>query len=139
MGEYVEPGMILASSPTEEPSPDGGSEQLAEPPEQVIANIGGRVELGPDGVSIFWEDVEEREHVIPAPAYLLVRDGDQVKAGDALIGGPLNPHDILNISGKDDLQRYLVNEVQQVYQSQGVSTQSPNLSLIHISEPTRPY
>ncbi len=129
-GEYVEPGMILASAATGEPSEDGASEELAEPPEQVIANIGGRVELSPEGVSIFWEDVEEREHIIPAPAHLLVKDGDQVKAGDALIGGPLNPHDILNISGKDDLQRYLVNEVQQVYQSQGVSIHDKHIEII---------
>ncbi len=129
-GEYVEPGMILASAAIEEPSEDGASGELAEPPEQVIANIGGRVELSPEGVSIFWEDVEEREHVIPAPAHLLVRDGDLVKAGDALISGPLNPHDILNISGKDDLQRYLVNEVQQVYQSQGVSIHDKHIEII---------
>jgi DNA-directed RNA polymerase subunit beta' len=59
-----------------------------------------------------------------------VKDGDQAKAGDALIGGPLNPHDILNISGKDDLQRYLVNEVQQVYQSQGVSIHDKHIEII---------
>ena len=96
----------------------------------MIANIGGRVELNPDGISIVWEDVEEREHLIPASAHILVNDGDEVKAGDALIGGPLNPHDILHIRGKDELQRYLVDEVQQVYLSQGVSIHDKHIEII---------
>ena len=51
---------------------------------------------------------------------MLVNDRDTVRAGDPLISGPMNPHDILHIRGKDDLQSYLVDQVQQVYQSQGV-------------------
>ena len=53
-----------------------------------------------------------------------------MKAGDALIGGPLNPHDILHIRGKDELQRYLVDEVQQVYQSQGVTIHDKHIEII---------
>jgi len=140
-GEYVEPGMVLASTvpslpgengPGENGSGENGAtaEDEAPPAEEVVANMGGRVELNPDGISIIWEDVEEREHIIPAAARLLVGDGDQVKAGDALIGGPLNPHDILHIRGKDELQRYLVDEVQQVYLSQGVSIHDKHIEII---------
>jgi DNA-directed RNA polymerase subunit beta' len=129
-GEYVEPGMILASTLASLAGDNGASEDVPQLAQQVVANIGGRVELSKDVVSIVWEDVEEREHLIPASAHILVTNGDQVKAGDALIGGPLNPHDILHIRGKDDLQRYLVNEVQQVYQSQGVSIHDKHIEII---------
>ena len=61
---------------------------------------------------------------------MLVGDGDTVKAGDALINGPLNPHDILHIRGKDDLQVYLVDQVQQVYQSQGVAIHDKHIEVI---------
>ncbi|MCH2517363.1 MAG: DNA-directed RNA polymerase subunit beta' [Dehalococcoidia bacterium] len=129
-GEYVEPGEILASTIAALTGEDGAEE--ADPPsaEQVVANIGGRVELSPGLVSIVWEDVEEREHVIPISARILVKDDDDVKAGDALISGPLNPHDILYIRGKDELQRYLVDEVQQVYKSQGVSIHDKHIEII---------
>ncbi len=129
-GEYVEPGEILASTIAALTGEDGAEE--ADPPsaEQVVANIGGRVELSPGLVSIVWEDVEEREHVIPISARILVKDDDEVKAGDALISGPLNPHDILHIRGKDELQRYLVDEVQQVYKSQGVSIHDKHIEII---------
>ena len=129
-GEYVEPGTVLATTLDPAASDNGSSEEEPKPDQQVVANIAGRVALSKGRVSIVWEDVEEREHVIPASAHILVANGDQVKAGDALIGGPLNPHDILHIRGKDDLQRYLVNEVQQVYQSQGVSIHDKHIEII---------
>ena len=129
-GEYVEPGMVLAGSLASLAGDNGASEDEPQPPQQVVANIGGRVELSDGVMSIVWEDVEEREHLIPASAHILVSNDDQVKAGDALISGPLNPHDILHIRGKDDLQRYLVNEVQQVYQSQGVSIHEKHIEII---------
>ena len=129
-GEYVEPGMILASVEATSSGENGTGEEETPVSKQVLANIGGRVELSPGKVSIIWEDMEIREHMVPAAAYILVKDGDQVKAGDALISGPLNPHDILHIRGKDALQRYLVDEVQQVYQSQGVSIHDKHIEII---------
>ena len=126
-GEYVEPGMILAGTPS---NGQNGAEEESPSTEQVVANIGGRVELTKDTISIIWEDVEEREHFIPAAAHILVSDGAEIKAGDALIAGPLNPHDILHIRGKDELQRYLVDEVQRVYQSQGVGIHDKHIEII---------
>ena len=122
--------MILAGSLTPLAGDNGSEAEEPEAGEQVVANIGGRVELGSDVVSIIWEDVEEREHFIPAHAHILVSDGDEVKAGDALTGGPLNPHDILHIRGKDALQQYLVDEVQQVYLSQGVTIHDKHIEII---------
>ena len=128
--EYVEPGMILAGTAPTLVGGNGASEEATPPAEEVVANIGGRVELGPSSISIVWDDVEEREYIIPASAHILVADGAQVKAGDALISGPLNPHDILHIRGKEELQRYLVDEVQQVYRSQGVSIYDKHIEII---------
>jgi DNA-directed RNA polymerase subunit beta' len=130
-GEYVEPGMILASSlPSLLGEADGIEDLDADAGNEIVAGIGGRVELTADSISIIWEDVEEREHLIPASSYILVSDGATVKAGDALTAGPLNPHDILHIRGKDELQRYLVNEVQLVYRSQGVGIHDKHIEII---------
>ena len=130
-GEYVEPGMILAQRPA--PSAEGQEgegEEAAQPTEEIVANNGGHISLGTDSLSIVWEDVEEREHIISASSRILVEDKQQVRAGDALTAGPLNPHDILHIRGKDELQRYLVDEVQQVYISQGVSIHDKHIEII---------
>ena len=136
-GEYVEPGMILAQRPVpltegqEGGEAQGGeAEGDAQATEEIVANIGGHIVLGPDSLSIVWEDVEEREHIISAASRILVEDGQQVRAGDALTVGPLNPHDILHIRGKDELQRYLVDEVQRVYISQGVNIHDKHIEII---------
>ena len=143
-GETVEPGMVLATSM---PAPKNRKSKAAikkaaedaieaaqsgegEAIEQVVANIGGRVEIDGDVISIVWDDVEVREHLILASSYMLVKDGDNVMAGEPLISGPLNPHDILHIRGKDDLQSYLVDQVQQVYQSQGVAIHDKHIEII---------
>jgi len=143
-GETVEPGMVLATSmpalkgkkskaavkkAAEKAAEDSESGE-GEPIEQVVANIGGRVEIDSGVISIVWDDVDIREHLILASPYMLVKDGDTVRAGDPLISGPLNPHDILHIRGKDDLQSYLVNQVQQVYQSQGVAIHDKHIEII---------
>jgi DNA-directed RNA polymerase subunit beta' len=130
-GEYVEPGMILASSlPSLMGEEDEAEDSDADAGSEIVAGIGGRVELSPNSISIIWEDVEEREHVIPASSYILVANDAQVKAGDALTAGPLNPHDILHIRGKDELQRYLVDQVQLVYRSQGVAIHDKHIEVI---------
>ena len=130
-GEYVEPGTVLARAEPALTDPDGATEAIQpQPTQEVVANIAGRVALSPKGLSLVWEDVEERDHLIPASARILVNQGAQVKAGDALTAGPLNPHDILRIRGKEELQRYLVDEVQQVYRAQGVSIHDKHIEII---------
>ena len=131
-GDIVEPGMILASTlqPTESEETEEAAEttELANIP--ILATVGGRVEVAEDCISVIWEDVETREHVIPGAADLLVSDGSSVIAGDPLTRGPKNPHDILRILGKDDLQSHLVDEVQAVYQSQGVGIHDKHIEII---------
>ena len=126
-GQYVEAGVPLARGL---PDPKGEDVVPTEGPPEVVANISGTIEIGAQRLSIVWEDVEEREHIVPVSTHVLVENGSLVKAGDALTSGPLNPHDILRIRGKEELQRYLVAEVQRVYRSQGVSIHDKHIEVI---------
>ena len=144
-GEEVTEGMVLASLPegsSEESSLvptatvsgrvelTGGELRVISEGVAVQATVSGRVELGDSFITVIWDDVETREHVIPASAYLMVRDGDKITAGDPLTSGPLNPHDILRIRGKEALQSYIVDQVQAVYQSQGVTIHDKHIEII---------
>jgi DNA-directed RNA polymerase subunit beta' len=97
---------------------------------ELVSGISGTVELTAKSVSVVFEDMEERSYPIPPSVRLLVSNGAGVKAGDALTSGPLNPHDILRIRGKEGLIRYLIDEVQKVYRSQGVSINHKHIEVI---------
>jgi DNA-directed RNA polymerase subunit beta' len=71
-----------------------------------------------------------REHVVPSGAQLRVQRGEYVKAGDALVYGPLVPHDILEIQGTEAVQEYLVREVQGVYRAQRVDIDDKHIEII---------
>jgi DNA-directed RNA polymerase subunit beta' len=73
---------------------------------------------------------KEFKHLIPMSKRLLVRDGDTVEAGELLCAGAVNPHDILHIQGESRLQRYLMDEIQQVYRLQGVSINDKHIGVI---------
>jgi len=72
----------------------------------------------------------EYKHLIPTTKRLLVRDGDGVEAGEALCHGSINPHDILHILGESRLQRYLMDEIRQVYHVQGVAINDKHVGVI---------
>jgi DNA-directed RNA polymerase subunit beta' len=72
----------------------------------------------------------EREHHVPQDKQLLVHAEDKVEAGTPLIEGPLIPHDILRINGEEDLQRYLLKEVQSVYRQQNVTINDKHIEII---------
>ena len=144
-GEEVTPEMMLASAPNADGDSapvtvtaenagrvevSGDAITVVSAGEPILATVGGRVEVAEDCISVIWEDVETREHVIPGAADLLVSDGGSVIAGDPLTRGPKNPHDILRILGKDDLQSHLVDQVQAVYQSQGVGIHDKHIEII---------
>jgi DNA-directed RNA polymerase subunit beta' len=78
------------------------------------------------------EDAFRREasHFIPMNKRLLVRDGDTVEAGEHLCMGSINPHEVLYIQGESMLQRYLMDEIQQVYRLQGVSINDKHIGVI---------
>jgi len=72
----------------------------------------------------------EFPHLIPKSKRLLVRDGDTVEAGELLCQGAINPHDVLYILGEGKLQRYLMDEIQNVYRLQGVSINDKHIGVI---------
>jgi DNA-directed RNA polymerase subunit beta' len=72
----------------------------------------------------------EYPHLIPMTKRLLVRDGDEVEAGEKLCDGSENSHDILHILGESALQRYLMDEIQQIYRLQGVSINDKHIGVI---------
>jgi DNA-directed RNA polymerase subunit beta' len=101
----------------------------------IMAEIDGRLKLGDvtktsRKVTIVSDDGTEREYSIPRGQHLNFQDGESVKAGDRLNEGPLNPHDILAVLGETELQRYLVNEIQEVYRLQGVNINDKHLEVI---------
>ena len=135
-GDEVEPGDVIAKIPRETTKTKditGGLPRVVElfearkPRETaVMSEIDGTVRLGPivkgkRKVIIVGDDGEEREYDIPRGVHINVQDGDRVRAGEPLMDGPLNPHDILRVLGMSRLQEYLVNEIQEVYRLQGVN------------------
>jgi hypothetical protein len=101
----------------------------------ILAEVSGTVRFKSIVKSkrvVFVEDDfgKEYKHLIPMNKRLLVRDGDRVEAGEALCMGAINPHDILHILGESKLQRYLMDEIQQVYRLQGVSINDKHVGVI---------
>jgi DNA-directed RNA polymerase subunit beta' len=73
---------------------------------------------------------EPKEYMIPRGKHVSVHEGDYVKAGEALMDGPSNPHDILRVLGDKALARYLVDEIQEVYKLQGVKINDKHIEVI---------
>jgi DNA-directed RNA polymerase subunit beta' len=76
------------------------------------------------------EGAEPREYSLPRGVHVNVQDGDRVHAGEQLMDGPSNPHDILSVLGEKALQSYLVNEIQEVYRLQGVTINDKHIEVI---------
>ena len=96
----------------------------------VTASVKGFLARTDLGVVVRAEDVVEREYAIPHSAKLLVENGQEIRAGDAITDGPINPQEYLDTRGKDAVQRYLVREVQRVYRSQGVTINDKHVEII---------
>ena len=100
----------------------------------VMTEVAGtvRIEETKGQRKVIVTDAEGEEHVynIPYGARLKVRDGAQVEAGDGLTEGPINPHDILRVKGVHGVQTYIVQEVQEVYRSQGVDINDKHIEVI---------
>ena len=73
---------------------------------------------------------EPSEYLIPKGKHIAVHEGDRVRAGEALMDGSSNPHDILKIKGEKELAKYLVDEVQEVYRLQGVKINDKHIETI---------
>ncbi len=143
-GEIVWPGDILAKIPRETTKTKditGGLPRVAElfearkPKEQaIVSEIDGTVEFrgAHKGmrVVVVKGGEDSREYLIPKGKHVTVHEGDWVRAGEPLMDGAVNPHNILDILGPKELQRYLVDEVQKVYRLQGVSINDKHIEVI---------
>jgi DNA-directed RNA polymerase subunit beta' len=101
----------------------------------IISEIDGYVTFGKDvkgkqRVIVTPEVGEQREYLIPKGKHVAVREGEYVRAGEALMDGPTNPHDILAVLGEKALSSYLTNEIQDVYRLQGVSINDKHIETI---------
>jgi DNA-directed RNA polymerase subunit beta' len=101
----------------------------------VITEIDGRVSYGKDAkgkrkVIVTPELGEAKEYLIPKGKHISVHEGDHVRAGEPLMDGSSNPHDILRVLGVKELAKYLVDEVQEVYRLQGVKINDKHIEVI---------
>jgi DNA-directed RNA polymerase subunit beta' len=145
-GDTVPAGQILVKIPRETGKTrdiTGGLPRVTELFEarspnspSIVSEIDGYVEIGSlkrgsREVKVFSTDRSvEKKYLIPVGKHILVRDGDFVKAGEALSSGSVDPHDILRIKGVGDVQAYLVNEIQEVYRMQGVKINDKHIEVI---------
>ncbi len=144
-GDEAFPGDILAKIPRETTRTKditGGLPRVVElfearkPRETaIISEIDGVVKFGDVAkgqrkIYVTADNGEEKEYSVPRGIYVNVQEGERLHAGDALIDGPLNPHDILAVLGENALQSYLVNEIQEVYRLQGVTISDKHIETI---------
>ena len=146
-GEEVDAGDVLAKIPRETTKTKditGGLPRVVElfearkPRETaVISEIDGKVQHG--GIVkglrkliIVPEEpgAQPREYSLPRGVHVNVQEGDRVHAGEPLMDGPSNPHDILSVLGEKALQSYLVNEIQEVYRLQGVTINDKHIEVV---------
>ena len=144
-GATVFPGDVLAKIPRETTKTKditGGLPRVVElfearkPKEQaVITEIDGEVSYGgfvkgQRKVLVDNKMGDVKEYFIPKGKHVNVHEGDWVRAGEPLMDGSANPHDILDVLGPNELQKYLVDEVQDVYRLQGVSINDKHIEII---------
>jgi DNA-directed RNA polymerase subunit beta' len=144
-GDFIEAGDIIAKisrETTKTKDITGGLPRVAElfearkPKDHaIICEIDGVVHFGKDTkgkrkVLIVPEVGDPAEYLIPKGKHLSVREGDRVRAGEALMDGPANPHDILKVLGERALAKYLVDEIQEVYRLQGVRINDKHIEVI---------
>jgi DNA-directed RNA polymerase subunit beta' len=145
-GEKVSVGSLLAKTPKE----IGGTQDItgglprvteifeARRPKEpaIMAEVDGIVELvremkrGKRTILVKNDSGMVMEHLVPHGKHLRVRSGDRVRAGDPLMEGPLVLQDLLRIKGEEELQLYLLREVQSVYRSQGVTIDDKHIEII---------
>jgi DNA-directed RNA polymerase subunit beta' len=144
-GEEVHGGDVVAKIPratTKTKDITGGLPRVVElfearrPRETaIISEINGVVRFGEVAkglrkVHVIGDDNQQREYLIPRGIHVTVQENERVRAGDPLMDGPRNPHDILHVLGENELQKYMVNEVQEVYRLQGVTINDKHLETI---------
>ena len=101
----------------------------------IVTEIDGVVRItepvrGQRRIVVDGEGGENREYAIPRYAHVSVQEGEFIQAGDPLTEGAINPHDILSILGEKEMQRHLVDKIQEVYRSQSVAINDKHIEVI---------
>lgn len=125
--DWVEVGAVLAK-PSAAEAGEGDTSLAAA--SMLVAPVSGSVSFEGNNIVISYEEKEEEEYVVPFTASIRVANGSTVKAGDQLTEGHVNPQDILRIRGREAVQRYLVDEIQKVYRSQGVTINDKHIECV---------
>src|SRR5437879_6113354 len=115
---------VIAGTPITKP------ERRTKGKTDMPAPVSGKVSVHGSKITIAMKEVEERIYEVEHAARLNVEEGQEVAAGDFLTDGSANPQDILRISGREAVHRYMVNEVQKVYRSQGVTINDKHIEII---------
>src|SRR3989454_632668 len=115
---------VIAGTPIAKP------ERRTKGKTDMPAPVSGKVSVHGSKITIAMKEVEERIYEVEHTARLSVEEGQEVSAGDFLTDGSANPQDILRISGREAVHRYMVNEVQKVYRSQGVTINDKHIEII---------
>ena len=129
-GDWVDAGEVVLSAKKVAKAAAIRAGTTDELQEEIFAPVAGTAQVTKTAVRIAWNETDEREYVIPAASEILVSDGDNIDPGTPLTDGPKNPQDILRIEGQAAVQRYLVDEVQAVYRSQGVQLHDKHIEVI---------
>jgi len=129
-GQWVEAGTKLAALASEAREAKTSQHPAVIDDSQVTARVSGIVAIHDGQIVIRYEEVDEREYIVPSGSHIRVRSGDRVKAGEQLTDGVVDPQDILRIMGREAVQQYLVEEVQKVYRSQGVNINDKHIEII---------
>jgi DNA-directed RNA polymerase subunit beta' len=126
-GQWVDIGTVLARS-SESTSEEEKEGALAVP--AVLAPVSGTISIEGNSLVINYEEKEEETYLVPFSTSIRVENGTSVRAGDQLTEGHVNPQDILRIKGREAAARYLVDEIQKVYRSQGVNINDKHIEVV---------
>jgi DNA-directed RNA polymerase subunit beta' len=96
----------------------------------IRAKYAGVAKVGKNEILVRTTEEDTHEYAVPASAQLIVHDGDHVVAGDRITQGSISPQELLLVRGREDVQNYLVREVQSVYRSQGVDINDKHIEVI---------
>ena len=144
-GQTVSVGEVLARIPQESVKTrdiTGGLPRVAELFEArspkdagMLAEITGTVSFGKDTkgkqrLMITELDGTTHEYLIPKDKHVMAHDGQVVNKGEVIVDGPVDPHDILRLKGVEELARYIIDEVQDVYRLQGVKINDKHIEVI---------
>ncbi len=128
-GQWVDIDAVLAApAPAKKATKEPAAP--AEEDKSMLARIAGEVSIKGKQMFVSYMETDDREYTVPSSASIWIENGQEVKAGQQLTDGSINPHDILRILGKEAAQHYLVDEVQKVYRSQGVNINDKHIEVI---------